>query len=229
MTIGGFQPFSLSEFPGKIAAIVFCRGCGFRCPYCHNPELVDPDRYAPDWPEAQVLNELSARRGKVQGVVVTGGEPTQQPDLERFIRDVRALGFAVKLDTNGSDPDALARLLAAGIVDHVGLDVKAPPRLYPTVTRARIAPHTITRSISAVLASGIDHEIRTTWLPSLLDHADMLEIAGAVRGCRRWAIQRFVPTKALDPTVLGERPPSDDALAAVREAALRLGIDCVVR
>lgn len=229
MTIGGFQPFSLSEYPGKIAAVVYCLGCGFRCPYCHNPELVDPDRYAPAWPVDHVLGELAARRGKLQGVVVTGGEPTVQPDLERFIRDLRALGFAVKLDTNGSDPDMLARLLGSGLVDHVGLDVKAPPRLYPSVARARIAPCAITRAIATVLSSGVDHEMRTTWLPSLLGCSDMLEIAGAVKGCRRWAIQRFVPSKALDPSLLGEQPPREDDLAAVREAAARLGVDCVVR
>jgi pyruvate formate lyase activating enzyme len=229
VTIGGFQPFSLSEYPGRIAAVVFCRGCNFRCPYCHNPELVDPGRYAPPWPEPGVLDELAARRGKVQGVVFTGGEPTLQPDLERFIREVRGLGFAVKLDTNGSDPEALARLLAQGLVDHVGLDVKAPPRLYPAVARAPGAAATIERSIAVVLAAGIDHEIRTTWLPSLLDRAAVIEIAEAVTGCRRWAIQRFVPTKALDPSVLAERPPADDDLAAVHDAAARLGIDCTVR
>ncbi len=229
MTIGGFQSFSLSEFPGKISAVVFCQGCNFRCRYCHNPELVDPGRFAPPWPEDQVLRELASRRGRVQGVVITGGEPTLQHDLERFIREVRDLGFAVKLDTNGSDPEAIERLLAARLLDHVGLDVKAPPRTYATVARIEIAPNTITRSISAVLASGVDHELRTTWLPSLLLREDLFEIADAVKGCRRWVVQRFVPSKALDPAALQERAPDDADLAAVRAAALERGIDCVVR
>jgi pyruvate formate lyase activating enzyme len=229
MTIGGFQPFSLSEYPGRISAVVFCQGCNFRCPYCHNPELVDPERFAPAWPEDRVMNELSSRRGKVQGVVITGGEPTLHQDLERFIREVRGLGFAVKLDTNGSNPETLERLLAAGLLDHVGLDVKAPAHAYAAVARVVVPPQMITRSISLVLASGVDHEMRTTWLPSLLRSGDLLEIAMAVQGCRRWVVQRFVPSKALDPAVLGESPPSDDALAAVRETALKLGIDCVVR
>jgi pyruvate formate lyase activating enzyme len=229
MTIGGFQSFSLSEFPGKISAVVFCQGCNFRCPYCHNPELVDPERFSPPWPEARVMRELSSRRGRIQGVVITGGEPTLQQDLERFISVVRALGFAVKLDTNGSDPETLEHLLAAGLLDHVGLDVKAPPRACAAVARVDIAPQTITRSISAVLSSGVDHEMRTTWLPSMLRTEDLLEIAAAVQGCRRWVVQRFVPSKALDPAVLGEHPPDDADIAAVREAALNLGIDCVVR
>src|SRR5512137_1214434 len=143
MRIGGFQSFSLNEFPGRIAAVVFCQGCNFRCPYCHNPELVDPARYAPLWPEETVLRELEVRRGKLQGVVVTGGEPSLQEDLEVFVREVRGLGFAVKCDTNGSDPEALEGLLASGLVDHVGLDVKAPRLKYPAVVRADIPPETI--------------------------------------------------------------------------------------
>ena len=140
MTIGGFQPFSLSEFPGKISAVVFCQGCNFRCPYCHNPELVDPGRFTPAWPEDRVMRELASRRGKIQGVVITGGEPTLQRDLERFIREVRDLGFAVKLDTNGSDPETLERLLAARLLDHVGLDVKAPPRILRRGRTSRDSP-----------------------------------------------------------------------------------------
>jgi pyruvate formate lyase activating enzyme len=229
MTIGGFQSFSLSEYPGRISAVVFCQGCNFRCPYCHNPELVDPERFSPAWPEDRVMRELASRRGKVRGVVITGGEPTLQRDLERFIREVRDLGFTVKLDTNGSDPEALERLLAAGLLDHVGLDVKAPPRAYAAIARVGLNPSSITKSISTVIESRVDHEMRTTWLPSLLHPEDLLEIADAVKGCRRWVIQRFVPSKALDPTVLVERPPDDADLASVREAAIKLGIDCVVR
>ena len=175
------------------------------------------------------MHELASRRGRLQGVVITGGEPTLQPDLERFIREVRDLGFAVKLDTNGSDPETLERLLAARLLDHIGLDVKAPPRSYAGVVRTTIAPTTISRSLATVIGSGIDHELRTTWLPSLLRRQDLLEIVDAVQGCRRWVIQRFVPSKALDPNVLGERPPDETELAVIREAALKLGIDCVVR
>jgi pyruvate formate lyase activating enzyme len=229
MTIGGYQGFSLNEYPGRIAAVVFCQGCNFRCPYCHNPELVDPDRYAPPWPESRVLDALATRRGQLQGVVITGGEPTLQDDLERFIRSVRDLGFPVKLDTNGSNPDVLAHLLSAGLLDHVGLDVKAPPDKYAALTRAEISPNTITRSISKVIEAGIDHEIRTTWVPSLLSRADLLEIAYTVKGCRRWVVQRFVSSKALDPALLGGRQPDDGSLAAVKAAAESLGIDCLVR
>jgi len=176
-----------------------------------------------------VLDALATRRGQLQGVVITGGEPTLQDDLERFIRSVRDLGFPVKLDTNGSNPDVLAHLLSAGLLDHVGLDVKAPPDKYAALTRAEISPNTITRSISKVIEAGIDHEIRTTWVPSLLSRADLLEIAHTVKGCRRWVVQRFVSSKALDPALLGGRQPDDGSLAAVKAAAESLGIDCLVR
>jgi pyruvate formate lyase activating enzyme len=229
MRIGGFQSFSLNEFPGRISAVVFCQGCNFRCPYCHNPELVDPERYAPLWPHGKVMEDLAARRGRLQGVVVSGGEPVLQEDLEAFIREVRDLGFGVKLHTNGSDPVVLERLLDARLLDHVGLDVKAPPAAYPSLTRSRVSPQTITRSISAVLASGVDHEFRTTWVPSLLSRADLLEIAGMVVGCRSWVIQRFVPSKPLDPALLGERPPDDAALEEIRSAVAAMGIACQVR
>lgn len=229
MKIGGFQSFSLNEYPGRISAIVFCQGCNFRCPYCHNPELVDPCRYTTPWPAGRVLEDLAARRGRLQGVVITGGEPTLQEDLEPFIKEIRSLGFAVKLDTNGSDPETLEHLLSAGIVDHVGLDVKAPISKYPEVVRAEIPPHAITRSIAVVLASGVEHEMRTTWLPSLLTPGDMLQIADMIRGCRRWAIQRFVPTKTLDPAAIDARGPDDAALEAVRSAIEARGIACQVR
>jgi pyruvate formate lyase activating enzyme len=229
MRIGGFQSFSLNEFPGRIAAVVFCQGCNFRCPYCHNPELVDPARYSQPWPEKRVMDELAARRGRLQGVAISGGEPVLQEDLEAFIRKVHGLGFAVKLHTNGSDPDTLARLLEAGLLDYVGLDVKAPPAAYPTLTRSQVSPQTITRSISTVLSSGVDHEFRTTWAPSLLSKNDILEIAGMVRGCRSWIIQRFVPSKPLDPAFLVEKPPDEATLEEVRSAVEAMGIACQVR
>jgi pyruvate formate lyase activating enzyme len=229
MDIGGFQNFSLNEFPGRVSAVVFCRGCNFRCPYCHNPELVDPARYAPAWPEDTVLSELAGRRGLVSGVVITGGEPTLQEDLELFIRKVRSLGFEVKLDTNGSRPEVLGGLLASGLVDHVGLDVKAPPGSFGMVTQTDIDPAVIERSIAVLLASGVEHEIRTTWLPSLLDRSAMLGIAGMVKGCRRWIVQRFTATETLDPAVRESVAPTEAELAEIRAVAETMGISCLTR
>ncbi len=118
MIIGGMQRFSLSEFPGRIAAIVFLQGCNLRCPYCHNPELVDPDRYSRRLDEESVVGQLARRAGLLQGVVITGGEPTLQEELEPFIERLRGLGLAVKLDTNGTRPGVLRRLVERRLVSH---------------------------------------------------------------------------------------------------------------
>ncbi len=138
MVIGGLQRFSLIDFPGRISAIVFTQGCNLRCRYCHNPELVDPASYCDSLSEREVLRFLQSRTGRVQGLVITGGEPTIHPDLPRFCREVRALGYQIKLDTNGTNPDLLESMIADGLVDYLAVDVKGPPSAF-----ARIAgrPH----------------------------------------------------------------------------------------
>lgn len=229
MTIGGFQRFSLSEFPGRIAAIVFTRGCNLRCPYCHNPELVDPARFSDPWPEEEALGHLARRAKRLQGVVITGGEPTLQVDLEPFIRRVRDLGLAVKLDTNGTHPDVVRRLLAAGLLCHVGVDVKAPPARYRELTRSDIDADAVVACLKLVVESGIPHEVRTTFVPDLLSREDMLQIACLVRGSASWAIQRFVPSKALDPELMKARPPSDEEMESLAAGARALGVACTIR
>ena len=129
MVIAGFQKVSLSDFPGKISAIVFTQGCNFRCRYCHNPELVDPARYAAPLAVDAVLDFLAGRVGRIQGVVVTGGEPTLHADLPGLLARIKSLGLAVKLDTNGSRPDVLEEVFRQGIVDYIAMDIKAPPRI----------------------------------------------------------------------------------------------------
>jgi pyruvate formate lyase activating enzyme len=164
MVIGGLQKFSLADFPGRIAAIVFCRGCGFRCPYCHNPELVEPMRYAHPIPHRDVLDFLVTRRGQLQGVVVTGGEPTIHTGLPDFLGSVRELGFAVKLDTNGSNPEMLRGILSQGLADYIAMDIKAPLASYERLAGVPVQTQDIQQSISLVLESGVSHEFRTTYL-----------------------------------------------------------------
>ena len=229
MIIGGFQKFSLSDFPGKISAIVFTRGCGFRCPYCHNPELVEPDSYVTPLDEGNVLSFLRSRRGRIQGVVITGGEPTFHDDLQDFIRKVREIGCEVKLDTNGSNPALLERIISLGLVDYIALDVKAPLRLYPSITRVIVDADDIRWSIRLLVESGIPHEMRTTYLESLLSLDDMREIAETVRGCRLLFVQRFEPTKALDSTMLRKPRPSPETMEAIRRAIEAMGVDCEIR
>lgn len=214
MVIGGFQKFSLADFPGRISAIVFTRGCGFRCPYCHNPELVDPVRYTPSLPVEPILKFLDARRGLLQGVVITGGEPTLHPDLPDFLSEIASRGFAIKLDTNGSNPALLEHLVVQGLCDYIALDLKAPLAAYPRVTGTHVSAETLQRSLDLVIGSGIAHELRTTYHESLLSDADLAEIGELARGCQRFFLQIFRPTKTLDPTLLSTRRPSE---ARIRE------------
>ena len=155
MLIGGFQPFSLIGYPGKISAIVFTQGCNFRCPYCYNPELVDPKLFAHPIPEADIFAFLETRRGKLDAVEITGGEPTLQPDLIDFISKTKALNFLVKLDTNGSNPEILRELIELDIVDYLAMDVKAPLERYPEITNSKLDPAKIKYSIELIMHAGL--------------------------------------------------------------------------
>lgn len=179
MNIGGFQPFSLSDFPGHVAAIVFTQGCNFRCPYCHNPSLLPT---APPGgllaPENDVMGYLHNRAGQLDGVVVTGGEPTIQPDLPNFLRRVKALGLATKLDTNGSRPEMLRRLITDGLVDFVAMDIKAPFEKYRDLAGVAVDVDAIKRSMEILAAEGIAHVFRTTVIESLLSRNDVETVRG---------------------------------------------------
>jgi len=229
MVIGGLQKFSLSDFPGKISAIVYTQGCSFRCRYCHNPELVDPSRYGPAIPPARVLDFLASRAGKLQGVVVTGGEPTLQPDLPQFLMAIRQLGFDIKLDTNGSNPDLLAQIIASGLIDYLAMDIKAPIDGYRRVTGVEPAARDIERSIGLVIGSGLPHELRTTYEESLLSAEDLAGIARLARGARLLVLQSFRPTKALDGEMLTRPTPDRASLDRARRAMEAAGVPVLVR
>jgi pyruvate formate lyase activating enzyme len=229
VVIGGFQKFSLADFPGKISAIVFTRGCNFRCPYCHNPELVDPARYTPEIPQEEVLRFLGSRRGQLQGVVVTGGEPTLHDDLPVFVARIRELGFAVKLDTNGSNPDVLQGLIRDSLLDYVAMDIKAPLAAYPRIAGAPIRAEDIERSVHLVIGSGLPHEFRTTYEGSLLSTQDMAAIAEMVRGCAHFVVQGFRPSGALDPAMRSRARPDRASLLAIRELMETAGLPVLLR
>lgn len=237
MKVGGLQKFSLIDYPGKIAAIVFTQGCNFRCPYCYNPELVDPARFSEPLDEKEIFSFLEKRRGRLDGVVITGGEPTLQPDLLEFIRLVRDLGYCVKLDTNGSNPEILQTLIGQGVLDYIAMDIKAPLTAkkgeeegrYASVTRSFVKDDDIRRSINLILSSGIDHEFRTTVTTGCLQRGDYLKMGKAVKGARKYALQKFVPAKVLDEDLLNSRPPSDEDLEALRRALGKYVREVVVR
>jgi len=199
MRIGGFQKFSLSDFPGRPAAIVFTQGCNFRCPFCHNGGLIpDTPQDGLLIPEEYVLSYLRSRAGKLDGLVVTGGEPTLQEDLAVFLRRVRETGYRIKIDTNGSRPDVLEKLISEDLVDYVSMDVKAPPRSYDRLSGVRAPIDRIIRSIELLSRSGIGHEFRTTRVTGLLSDTDLDGVAGMIPDGATFKLQTFNPSRAFD-------------------------------
>jgi pyruvate formate lyase activating enzyme len=217
MKIGGLQKFSLIDYPGRISAIVFTQGCNFRCPYCHNPELVDPAQYGSILPEEEIVSFLNKRRGKLDAVTLTGGEPTLQPDIDCFLQEIKRMGYLTKVDTNGSMPDMLERLIHAGLVDYLAMDVKGPLQKYGEIAGTEVQTQNILDSIELIANSGIDHEFRTTVVRSQLDIGDLIAIAGLLKKGRLYVLQPFVPAKTLSPDFLGETTYSPEDFSAVQK------------
>lgn len=228
MRVGGLQKVSLLDYPGKVAAIVFTRGCNWRCPYCHNPDLL---QHAPgsDVRAHGILSFLAGRRGLLDGVVITGGEPTIHPGLVGFARSIKAMGFLVKVDTNGSDPGVLRRLLAARVVGYLAMDVKGTPERYPAIVRRPVEIEKIRQSIGVVMESGVDYEFRVTVLPRFHDEREMAGIGRLLTGARTVYLQNFHPGRTLDPTFLEERPCSPEALRVFRHVLEGYVERCLVR
>ncbi|HUH67259.1 MAG TPA: anaerobic ribonucleoside-triphosphate reductase activating protein [Syntrophales bacterium] len=216
MLIGGLQKVSLIEYPGRISAIAFTQGCNFRCPYCYNPELVDPGMYEECIPEESVLAFLEKRKGKLEALTVTGGEPTMQGDLAEFVGAVKDKGYLVKLDTNGSSPDVLEKLLSKRLVDYIAMDIKAPLTKYRALTKSKIDENMIRRSIDFIMTSGLPYEFRTTVPKKLLHEDDLIVIGDMLKGARCYILQRFIPTKTLDKQFLKYEPYSDNEMEAFR-------------
>ena len=187
--ITGFQKCSLVDWDGHICAVVFTQGCNLNCWYCHNRRLIARVPQDPLIPEETVLAELERRRGFLDGVVFSGGEPTIQPDLAECVERVRALGFRVKLDTNGTHPEVLSALLSRGLLDYVAMDVKAPPSKLEFICGGIDEAAAIEASINLLLLSDVDYEFRTTVAPQLT-HDDVLSIAHDLRGARRYVLQQ---------------------------------------
>ncbi len=175
MMIRGFQSLTLTDYPGKTAAIVFTQGCNFSCPFCHNRQLLQQD-HASLMPETGLLACLRKRRGLLDGLVITGGEPTLQTDLVSFIENVKHLGLLTKLDTNGSRPEVIRALLQRKLLDYIAMDIKAPWARYHQLAGAPVSVQRIRQSVELIAASDIDHEFRTTVVTPLLDEEDIEHI-----------------------------------------------------
>ena len=217
MRIVGIQKLTLLDYPGKVACTVFLNGCNFRCPFCHNGELLEGEQTAV-MTEAQLLTFLEKRRGVLDGVCITGGEPTLHPQLPELLRQIRDLGYCVKLDTNGYRPEALKRLVGEGLVDYVAMDVKNAPGCYAqTVGLEHIQLDKIEESIAFLKSGAVDHEFRTTVALPLHDEQSIQDMArwlldlGGGHKILRHFVQPFVDRE----TVLmgGLAAPDDEMLA----------------
>ncbi len=227
MLIGGIQKFSLIDYPGKICAIVFTQGCNFRCPYCHNPELINPGRSIIS--EDELLSFLEKRKGRLDAVEITGGEPTLQNDLVASLKRIKEMGYSVKLDTNGSRPEVIEKLIESRVVDYLAMDIKAPLEKYREITCSDIDPDRIRDSIDLIMGSRLDNEFRTTIVKSQLSKEDILEIGRLIKGARLYVLQKFVPSKTLNPRFLDERTYSDTEFEHLKDALKSYVIKCTIR
>ncbi len=202
MRIGGLQKVSLIDFFGNVSAVVFTQGCNFRCPFCHNEELVYPELFSQVVPEERVFSHLHRRKKLLDGVVISGGEPTLQKDLDIFISEVKRMGFRVKLDTNGSNPDMIEHLLSMGCVDYLAMDVKAPLEKYEVLTGTKIDTEKITHSIALIQNSGVDHLFRTTVFRPLLCFRDLKKIVDLLGDDIRYLLQKCEVRKGMKKSIL---------------------------
>jgi len=220
ITIKGFLKNTLLDWDGRIASVVFTPGCNFRCPYCHSPHLVYASDEMESIPPETVVDFIRSNRDWVDGLAITGGEPTIQPGLVDFLVMLGQEGIAAKLDTNGTMPDVLEEILERELVEYVAMDVKAPPEKYALVTGVAIDSNIIARSIDMLIDGKVDYEFRTTICPLLLDEGDIAGIARWISGAKRHVLQNFRGGNCLDEKVNAVRPmPVEQLQKCAREAA----------
>lgn len=192
MLIKGFQKTTLLDYPGKVAATVFTGGCNFRCPFCHNAGLVLELQQTETIPDDTVLSYLKKRRGILDGVCVTGGEPLLQPDLIQFLESLREMGYAIKLDTNGSMPERLQALIDRKLIDYVAMDIKNASEQYAKTCGVSDAPEGIDQSIDLLLQGVIDYEFRTTVVREFHSAKEIEQMAKRIEGAKKYFLQGFI-------------------------------------
>lgn len=215
LRIGGFEKLTLIDYPGKLAAIVFTYGCNLRCEYCHNPELVIKPIEREDDPE-KILKFLKSRIGKLDAVVVTGGEPLLYDDLGAFLKKIKDLGYLVKLDTNGLLPKKLLKVIHQGLVDYISMDIKYPEGDYITYT-GEDALKNIKESISIIMNSGLDYEFRTTYVKGIHNTNSSIEIGKMIQGAKQYYIQNFRPGKTINPTLSSQNSFTESELRLIKK------------
>ncbi len=225
MNIGGYQKLTLIDFPGHLATTVFTVGCNFHCPFCHNPELVLGASQLASGTENKTEREffefLKKRKGKLEGVCITGGEPTLQPDLVQFIQKVRALGYLVKLDTNGARPDILKKLLDLKLLDFVAMDIKNQPARYSETVGLKVDIERIRLSVDLIKNSRLLYEFRTTVVPGIHTEKDFLKIAKWLSGAKAYYLQEYREDMILDKNLKKKTKGKKIDLEKIQSAILK--------
>jgi len=226
MLISGLQKLTLLDYPGKTAAIVFTYGCNFRCPYCHNALLVT-EKIGETVPEDEVFAFLKKRKGILDAVCITGGEPTLQKDLKAFILKVREIGYSVKLDTNGTNPLLLDELLTEGLLDYVAMDIKNSPERYGEATGVKADTDNIMKSISIIKEKAPDYEFRTTITKELHSENDIISICEIIGKESKYFLQQFKDSGCL---ISGGHTAWDiDKVKALNDRLLSLSFNTSIR
>lgn len=216
MKLGGLQKLSLIDYPGVLCCIVFTQGCNFRCPYCHNPELVLPEKFSPEIDADEFFQFLEKRKKYLEGVSITGGEPTIHSDLPLFIEKIKNMGFAVKLDTNGSTPEMIKRLIDKKTVDYIAMDIKGPLEKYDVITGTKVNKEKISESIKIIKRAKIDYEFKTTVVKSQISFDDFHRIGELIKGAEKYYLQKFIPSKCLNPSFVRESTYSDEEFEKIK-------------
>ena len=232
MQIGGLQKSSLVDYPGKLSSVIFFSGCNFDCPYCHNPELARGCTTCPaDLTTANICDFLEQRQGFLDGVVVSGGEPTLQNDLADLCRKIKGFGYPLKLDTNGSRPKVLEHLIDEKLVDYIAMDLKTDPVLYKSYIKPDCSPDPILASIRILMQSGVDYEFRTTCVKPIVTLETIENMSHLIQGARLYVLQRFRNSDVLHPEFFAgvENEYSDEELIQLKAIAAKWVENCIIR
>lgn len=221
MKIKGFIKNTFIEYPGKIAAMIFLPSCNFRCSFCFNPELILDSDKLKDIDEREVFDFLEKQKKWIDGVVISGGEPTLNKDLPDFIKKIKKMGYLVRIYTNGTNPNMLKQLINEKLIDSIAMDIKAQlnEESYEKVTNVKGILEDVKKSISLIMNSGLDYEFRTTVVPSAHSEKDIEEIAKHIKGANLFVLQKFLPENALDEKLKKLKTQSDEEMKKLAEIA----------
>ncbi len=233
MKIGGLIKSSMIDYPGKISCVVFTCGCNFICPYCHNRELIKfvGEETDTGFDSTEIIKFLKKRKGLLDGLVITGGEPTLQKNLIQFCTEVNEIGYPIKLDSNGSNPEIIEELISKKLIDYFAMDIKAEPSNYTPLLSKKNYSDEILKSIKLIMASGVKYEFRTTCAKPFVNKKMIQAVCEIITGADFFALQTFNPASVLDPTFFEnqEKGYGIEEMDTFREIALEYVEKCTIR